>query len=141
MNHELTRIDTNGDKASGKGLVNSGGMLPVGISEPSASNGEGNGADVEIERDYMVIRIGDEEIDFFRKKKRREFVKFVHQRKLQTGEDTFKFQDMVEDMAQQTGRTIESERFEDDLFKGQSKEFHLLFQVVNRRKDLYRIKI
>jgi hypothetical protein len=65
----------------------------------------------------------------------------ILERKLQTGEDTFKFQDMVEDMAQQTGRTIESERFEDDLFKGQSKEFRLLFETVNKRKDLYRIRI
>lgn len=97
--------------------------------------------DVIIERDYMRIHIGGVQIDFYKKKKRRDLVRFLHEWKQVTGLDTFSYREKAEDFAKQTGRTIECDRFEEDLFRGQSREFRLLFEIVDKQKDLYRIKI
>jgi hypothetical protein len=98
-------------------------------------------SDVIIARDYMVIHIGGIRIDFFKKKKRRDLVRFIHEWSQVTGIKTFSFREKAEDFAKKTGRTIECDRFEEDFFKGQSLEFRLLFEIVDKRMDLFRIRI
>ena len=96
---------------------------------------------VKIGDDYINIEIDGYVIDFYRKKKRREFVEFLHKRKLNTGVDEFFYDDAKQDYFEATGRTVESERLDDDLFKGQQKEFRLLFKVLDAKKKWYRIMI
>ena len=123
------------------GCVNSRGKNPSGISATAGLNGEKDG-DVRVVGDYKTIVVDGVTIDLTRKFKRRAFVRHVHQRKLKTGEDTFYYDEMREAFNNSQKRfTIQSERFERDLFKGQSKEFRLLFEEVDGASDLYRIKI
>lgn len=96
---------------------------------------------VVIDKDYKRIVIDSQEIVFGRKYKRRKFLEFLHKRKLATGEAEFCYDHAKEDYAAATGTTLDSERLDDDLFKGQPKEFRLLFKVVNRKKKIYRLLI
>jgi len=95
----------------------------------------------EIIGDYRRIVIGGEEIVFGKKHKRRGFVRFLHGRKKRTGEDTFYFEEMKEEYERATGKAIRSDRFEEDLFKDQSREFHLLFEELDKGSGLYRLKV
>jgi len=96
---------------------------------------------VKIIGSYDVIRIGDEEVVFGRKYKRRGFVRFLHERKQRTGEDSFYFEEMKEEYERVTGKAIRSDRFEEDFFRGQSREFHLLFEEVDKASGRYRLKV
>lgn len=108
---------------------------------PKAGKVKDQAPRVEIEKDYKRIVIDGYEIDLSRKFKRRRFLEYLHKRKAATGEASFCYEHAKEDYEQQTGTKISSDRFEDDLFKGQVREFGLLFKVVNKKKGTYRLLI
>jgi hypothetical protein len=98
-------------------------------------------SDIVIKNQYRQIIVNGYVIDFGKKYKRRQFVEFLHKRKQRTGESVFCYEHAKEDFENTTGRTLRCDRFEEDLFKNQPKEFRLLFTPINKEKRTYRLLI
>lgn len=139
-----------GGSGKAEGGVQKAGGMAGGRGAGAARRGEGEeGAgragrppvEARIEDEYRLVEVEGRVIDFRRKRKRREFVKFLHLRRIETGQAEFRYALIRVEFLEKTGISIESDRFEEDFFRGQAREFRLLFQLVDERRGIYRIRI
>lgn len=107
-----------------------------------------DGKRLKVIGDYRVIMVPGrrEAISMADRPKARQFLRFVHERLMKTGETEFYVEEMREAFNEQfpdemMHRRWVSDRFREDLFRGKEREFDLLFERLNRGTGRYRMKV
>lgn len=97
------------------------------------------------ENEFRKIHLPSRDVvDLSRKSKRRLFLREVWRTCLETGSAVFYYADMQERYNTNTGSKsgVQSERFRDDLFKGQTREFDEMFDTIGSPDNQeYRLRV
>ncbi len=128
----------------GPAACDASGIQPSSCASERSEDGK---PVVNVIGDFKVIVLGvGRKMNLARKHKRRAFLRAVHRRCTATNEDTFYWQNVVEDHnaefpgPHQLNRRIRSDRL-DDIFKGQKAEFRELFEILDRASGHLRLKV